>query len=98
MEPKTDKNWVLYFGVGLLWAILTARKAYAPNINIDQITEVPDDIDGGNCKSTLGPQGIEFNGECYKCPTKYLVAGVPPASEADRECGRRGLSRAIPMV
>lgn len=44
MEPKSDKNWVLYFGVGLLWAIFTARKAYAPNINIDQIAEVPDDM------------------------------------------------------
>lgn len=28
----------------MLWAILTARKAYAPNINIDQIAEVPDNM------------------------------------------------------
>ena len=78
------KGFLLFLG-GVVWAAVTSKKAYAPTIVTD----------GGNCKSTLGPQGIEFNGKCYKCPPSFIASGVVAPSEADMECGRRGLSEAI---
>ena len=46
------KGFLLFLG-GVVWAAVTSKKAYAPTIVTD----------GGNCKSTLGPQGIE---DCLK--------------------------------
>lgn len=46
---------------------------------------------GGNCMSTYGAQGIEFEGKCQKCPENYM-ADVEAPSPFLWECHARGLT------
>ena len=82
MDINKDKNWFLFFGVGILWAIVSARKVYAPNIN-NQLGSTPPT-----------PQPNLANRECpegqYKDPigcTTGMDAGSLACAEESKRLG-----------
>ena len=77
MDISKDKNWFLFFGVGILWAIVSSRKVYAPNINNKTSAPLP----------TLDP-----NRECPEGKYKEYIAcceAMTPNCERCKENSRR---------
>jgi hypothetical protein len=78
MDISKDKNWFLFFGVGVFWAILTSRKAYAPNVHIDHYGELDasaDDYFG----ERLIRDGVVEGVAVTECPESVeLGCGMPP--------------------
>jgi len=81
MDISKDKNWFLFFGVGILWAIVSSRKVYAPNINNKTSAPLP----------TLDPnRAISSQNDCslgtyyseYRCLTSDQII-------AERESQKR---------
>ena len=50
-------------------------------------------IFGGNCASTYGPQGLEFEGKCQKCPEIVTQNGSAAPTSFQNECMKTGRSR-----
>ena len=46
-----------------------------------------------DCERMYGPQGIDWRGECYKCPQSVLTSGVVAPSEQDMWCVEQGLTK-----
>tara|TARA_R110001592_G_scaffold270845_1_gene537312 strand:+ start:1894 stop:2397 length:504 start_codon:yes stop_codon:yes gene_type:complete len=76
---KLDTNTLLVIGGGLL-----AYYLYKNNRGM---------IAGGNCGSTYGPQGLEFEGKCQKCPEIVTQNGIVAPTPFQNECMLKGRSR-----
>lgn len=76
---KLDTNTLLFIGGGLL-----AYYLYKNNRGM---------IAGGNCGSTYGPQGLEFEGKCQKCPEIVTQNGIMAPTPFQNECMLKGRSR-----
>ena len=90
MDISKDKNWLLFFGLGVMWAIFTSRKAYAPNVHIDHYGELDtsaDDYFG----SRIIRDGVIEGVTVPECPESVeLGCGMPGPGRLCTDQMRRG--------
>ena len=85
MDDRT--KYILLFIGGVIWAMRSSTKAYAPTLNVLHAGLEPErkpegiEVEGGSCMSSFGPgyyerEGIENQkkwGKCLKCPTSWHI-------------------------
>tara|TARA_B110000285_G_scaffold206171_1_gene244530 strand:+ start:1099 stop:1506 length:408 start_codon:yes stop_codon:yes gene_type:complete len=88
---KIDTNTLLFIGGGLLAYYLYENKGsstyYIPSDRPKKLILI-----GGNCGSTYGPQGLEFEGKCQKCPEIVIQNGIMAPTPFQNECMKTGRS------